>query len=144
MRRLPTTKHSLAIPSRAITTSSIRRNDQETAFSELESVAKKEYQNLSHKEKEDKKQKSFEKLKRATRKELQYTKDPYHIAENVSKKLKEGDFEKALLLTQQASVEKQVIVSWNYLIEYQLKNQRLHSAIKIYNEVSSLLLLPLS
>lgn len=75
------------------------------------------------------------KLQWATKKELEWTKDPYHIAQNVAKKLEENDFDKALLLTQQASKDKQVIVSWNHLIEYQFQNKRLHAAIKLYNDV---------
>lgn len=81
------------------------------------------------------KEKALEKLKWATKKELQYTTDPYHIAENVAKKLEEKDFEKALALTREASKDKQVVVSWNHLIEHQLRNQKLHTAIKLYNEV---------
>lgn len=81
------------------------------------------------------KQKALEKLKRATKKELQYTTDPYHIAENVANKLEENDYEKALMLTREASKNKQVVVSWNHLLSYEFKNQRLHSAIKLYNEV---------
>lgn len=91
---------------------------------------------LGHGNRAAEKQKALEKLKRATRKELQYTTDPYHIAENVANKLEEKNFEKALMLTREASKDKQVVVSWNHLIAYELKNQKLGSAIKLYNEVS--------
>ncbi|PSS03786.1 hypothetical protein BD289DRAFT_478275 [Coniella lustricola] len=86
--------------------------------------------------------KSNEKLQWATKKELHWTKDPYHIAQNVAKKLQENDFDKALLLTQQASKDKQVVVSWNHLIEYQFKNQKLHAAIKLYNDMKKRFQLP--
>lgn len=82
------------------------------------------------------KEEELKKLKWATKKELQFTTDPYHIAENVARKLEEKDFEKALTLTREASKNKQVVVSWNHLIQYQLQNQKLHTAIKLYNEVS--------
>ncbi|KAF3769985.1 hypothetical protein M406DRAFT_23042, partial [Cryphonectria parasitica EP155] len=81
-------------------------------------------------------------LKRATQKELEYTTDPYHIAENVAKKLAAKDFDKALLLTQTASKDKQVIVSWNHLIEYQFQNQKLQAAIKLFNDMKKRAQLP--
>lgn len=80
----------------------------------------------------------MERMRRATKIELQWAKDPYHIAENVVTKLKDAEFEKALLLTREASRDKQCVVSWNHLIEHEFKNYKLHSAMKLYHEVSDI------
>lgn len=87
-------------------------------------------------DREAERKKQQEKMRRATKIELSYAKDPYHIADNVQTKLKGGEFEKALLLTREASRDKQCVVSWNHLIEYEFKKNKLHSAIKLFNEVS--------
>lgn len=71
------------------------------------------------------------------RKHLEHLKDPYKIAEHVLKTLEKGRFEEAALLTRKASRDGKVTVSWNHLIDYQMRNQRLNSAVKLYNEVLS-------
>jgi len=71
------------------------------------------------------------------RKHLQHMEDPYKIAEHVEKTLQRDGFEEALRFTRTASKDRQCVVSWNHLIDYQFKQQRLHSAIKLYNEVRS-------
>lgn len=78
-------------------------------------------------------------MQRAVKKELELTTDPYHLAANVEAKLRDDQFEKALMLTQGASKDKQVVVCWNHLIEYLFKQQKVHAAIKLYNDVSSVL-----
>lgn len=145
LRRLPAeTRQTAAL--RTFTTSSISRQvpssdlqNLSSDWGELDAVAANEEpkakESFHHGERAIEKQKALEKLKRATKKELQYTTDPYHIAENVAKKLEEKDFEKALIMTREASKDKQVVVSWNHLIAYELKNQKLGAAIKLYNEV---------
>lgn len=77
------------------------------------------------------------KMQRAVKKELQWVRDPWHLADNIRVKLKAGEFEKALELTRKASSGDQVVVSWNHLIEHQLEQKKLHAAIKLFNEVSS-------
>lgn len=77
------------------------------------------------------------KIQRAVRAELKWIGDPWHLAVNVTKKLRGGEFEKALALVREASNGSQVVVSWNHLIEYLFKQQRLQAAIKLFNEVSS-------
>lgn len=138
LRRLPAAENRLPAPTRAFATSSISQRYRDNDFGELEAAA--ETQAVSQGEKGKKRHTDLEKLKRATRKELQHTTDPYHIAENVQKKLREKDFEKALMLVREASKDKQVVVSWNHLIEYEFQRNKLQAAIKLYNEVSSLLL----
>ena len=68
-------------------------------------------------------------------KHLQHLKDPFKIAEHVLRTLEKGRFEEAALLTRKASRDTKVTVSWNHLIDYQMRNQRLNSALKLYNEV---------
>jgi pentatricopeptide repeat protein len=83
------------------------------------------------------------KLQAAVKKRLELFPDPYHIAQHVSKALEKGSFDEALMMARMASRNAKVEVSWNHLIDYQLKNKRLHAAIKIYNEVRPGLYAPL-
>jgi len=76
-----------------------------------------------------------EKLEWVVKKHLQYLKDPLKIAEHVKATLDKDKFDEALLLTRNASRDALVTVSWNHLIDYQMKQQRLHGAIKLYNEM---------
>ncbi|KAK3374896.1 hypothetical protein B0H63DRAFT_437853 [Podospora didyma] len=78
---------------------------------------------------------STKRLEWVVNKHLQYLKDPFDIAEHVQRTLDKGLFDEALLLTRKASRDTPVEVSWNHLIDYQMKNQRLHAAIKIFNEM---------
>ncbi|KAI1143974.1 hypothetical protein F5Y05DRAFT_12912 [Hypoxylon sp. FL0543] len=78
----------------------------------------------------------------AARKQLQYLKDPLHIANQVKKTLAKGNFEEAALITRKASKDTKVTVSWNYLIDYQLQHDRLHAAVKLYNEMKKRAQLP--
>ncbi|KAK7731607.1 hypothetical protein SLS63_005293 [Diaporthe eres] len=113
--------------------------EQEDGFAQFE--ASVERQKTPEDRQADKK-KALDRAKRAMKKELQYTTDPYHIADNVVKKLMENDFDKALLLTREASKDKQCVVSWNHCIEYQFKNNKLHAAIKLFNEMKKRAQLP--
>lgn len=147
MRPSTGTKPRLAVPSKAFATSSssIWRQGPENDWDELEAAAgaekrldKKKNPYATREDFRDngtREKRTPDKLQRAVRKELQYTTDPYHIAESVQKKLRENDFEKALMVTREASKDKQVIVSWNHLIEHQFANHKLGAAIKLYNEV---------
>ncbi|KAI0128495.1 hypothetical protein BJ170DRAFT_621810 [Xylariales sp. AK1849] len=71
----------------------------------------------------------------AVKKQLQYLDDPLFIAQQVQRTLARDRFEEAALLVRNASRKYKVPVSWNHLIEYQLRNHRLHAAIKLYNEM---------
>ncbi|KAI8952336.1 hypothetical protein F4801DRAFT_225918 [Xylaria longipes] len=72
----------------------------------------------------------------AARKELEYLRDPLHIANRVRRALDKDDFDLAAQITRQASKSnKNVTVSWNHLIDYQLQQGRLHAALKLYNEM---------
>ncbi|CAJ2506937.1 Uu.00g081230.m01.CDS01 [Anthostomella pinea] len=69
------------------------------------------------------------------RKHLQYLKDPLHIATQVKRILDKDRFDEAALITKKASVNASVAVSWNHLIDYQLRHFRVHQAMKLYNEM---------
>ncbi|KAK1750652.1 hypothetical protein QBC47DRAFT_393162 [Echria macrotheca] len=79
--------------------------------------------------------KRAKRLEFAVNKDLQYLKNNFKIAEHVLKKLGSGNFEEALLLTRKASRNQSVVVSWNHLIDFLMKQQRLSAAIKLYNEM---------
>lgn len=93
------------------------------------------YEGVSPKGGELGKERYEKKLQAAVKKRLELYPDPYHIAQQVSRALEKGSFDEALLMARMASRNAKVEVSWNHLIDYQLKNKRLHAAIKIYNEV---------
>ncbi|KAJ4308218.1 hypothetical protein N0V84_012227 [Fusarium piperis] len=79
--------------------------------------------------------KARERLERNVMKELQYLQDPYKIAERVQAALAKDQYDEALFMTQKASKGYEVVVSWNYLIDYTLRKQQLRKAIKLYNEM---------
>ncbi|KAK4242476.1 hypothetical protein C8A03DRAFT_29408 [Achaetomium macrosporum] len=81
------------------------------------------------------KQKYEQKLEATVRKQLQHFTDPFHIAQYVATALQKGRFDEALLMARRASRNKKVEVTWNHLIDYQMKNRRLHAAVKLYNEM---------
>ncbi|KAK0711547.1 hypothetical protein B0H67DRAFT_585655 [Lasiosphaeris hirsuta] len=81
-------------------------------------------------------------LEWVVKKHLQYLKDPLLIAEHILATLAKGKFEEALEVTRAASRDTAVSVSWNHLIDYQMKNQRLHAAVKLYNEMKKRAQLP--
>lgn len=137
IRQIPNADGRLAaLPRQFVTSSFLRQGQvQEDAFAQFEASVERQ---KAPEERQADKKKALDKAKRAMKKELQYTTDPYHIADNVVKKLKENDFDKALLLTREASKDKQCVVSWNHCIEYQFKHNKLHAAIKLFNEVGGL------
>lgn len=94
-----------------------------------------EYENLKPQSDEAVKRKYEKKLEANVKKHLSLMPDPYHIAQHIENALGKGKFDEALLMTRMASRNTKVEVSWNHLIDYQLKNERLHAAIKLYNEV---------
>ncbi|KAK3313780.1 hypothetical protein B0H66DRAFT_361018 [Apodospora peruviana] len=75
-------------------------------------------------------------------KHLQYLKDPFDIAAHIKKTLEKNRYHEALHLTRKASRTTKLTVGWNHLIDYQMKEQRLHAAIKLYNEMKKRAQLP--
>ncbi|KAG6039973.1 hypothetical protein E4U41_001765 [Claviceps citrina] len=77
------------------------------------------------------------KLLRAVKKHMEHMNDPWTIAQHVEQTLLKDRFDEALLLTEQCSKDRQVVVAWNHLIGYQLERQQLRPAIKLFNEASA-------
>ncbi|EAQ88950.1 hypothetical protein CHGG_05569 [Chaetomium globosum CBS 148.51] len=75
------------------------------------------------------------KLESNIRRHLSLTQDPYHIAQSVAGMLEKGRFDEALMMARMSSRNTKVEVSWNHLIDHQMKNHRLHAAVKLYNEM---------
>ena len=75
------------------------------------------------------------KLERNVRYTLKNMDDPYQVAQHVRQILGKGSYDEALLLTQTASRSMNAVVSWNHLIDYNLENQQLKQAIKLFNDV---------
>lgn len=82
--------------------------------------------------------KSKQKLEKAVSQQLKHlSDDPWAIGQYVTKALSRDAFDEALLVVQKASSrEKQVVVAWNHLIDYQLDKQQVKRALKLYNDVS--------
>ncbi|KAL2155836.1 hypothetical protein VTH82DRAFT_578 [Thermothelomyces myriococcoides] len=93
------------------------------------------YDNVNPKADEYGKQKYEKTLEASVRKVLSLTTDPYHIAQHVARVLEKGRFDEALMTARMASRNNKVEVSWNHLIDYLMKNHRLHAAVKLYNEM---------
>jgi hypothetical protein len=73
--------------------------------------------------------------KSAIQRQLVYLGDPLKLSEYVSSLLVKDKFTEAEQLLRAASKDKQYTVSWNHLINYQLKKGKVNSAYKTYNEV---------
>ncbi|KAL2195495.1 hypothetical protein P885DRAFT_70589 [Corynascus similis CBS 632.67] len=124
--------------------SAIRSGEQHSPSKENSSVETKPvgdnggdlaYENVNAKGDEYGKQKYEKKLEATVKRVLRLTTDPYHIAQHVARVLEKGRFDEALMTTRLASRGNKVEVSWNHLIDYLMKNHRLHAAVKLYNEM---------
>jgi len=72
---------------------------------------------------------------RFLRTELQYITHPAALADHVEDLLKKNDYEKALAMTRLSSRGASNTVSWNYLIDWNMKNVKRKGATEVYNEV---------
>ncbi|EEY20898.1 pentatricopeptide repeat protein [Verticillium alfalfae VaMs.102] len=79
--------------------------------------------------------KDRQKLEWAVKKHLERMDDPFIIAQHVSRTLAKDRYDEALLLVQQASKTAQCVVSWNHLIDFQMKNQKLNAAVRLLNDM---------
>ncbi|KAH8199065.1 hypothetical protein TruAng_006752 [Truncatella angustata] len=79
---------------------------------------------------------------RAVKKQMEFLNDPFHFGKEVEKALAKDRFEEAALLTRNASKNHRLTVAWNHLIDYQMRNLKLHAAIKLYNEMKKRAQLP--
>ena len=67
--------------------------------------------------------------------ELKYLQDPVKLAERVHGLLAQGKVQRALQLLKLASRDRSCTVSWNHVINHEMKQGRTASALKIYNDV---------
>ncbi|KAK7949692.1 pentatricopeptide repeat protein [Apiospora saccharicola] len=74
-------------------------------------------------------------LEWSVNKQLEYLSDPFHIANTVQAILNKGRFDEAKMMVLKASKDKNIAVSWNHLIDYEMRHQKLHSGIKLFNEM---------
>ncbi|KAK8090261.1 hypothetical protein PG997_005222 [Apiospora hydei] len=74
-------------------------------------------------------------LEWSVNKQLEYLSDPFHIANQVQAILDKNRFDEAKLMVLKASKGKNIAVSWNHLIDYEMRRQKLHSGIKLFNEM---------
>lgn len=66
---------------------------------------------------------------------LVYLSDPLKLADFIRQTLHKDDFETAESVVRAASKNILCTVSWNHLIDYQLRQGRMKAAMKTYNEV---------
>ena len=83
----------------------------------------------------DWKAKQARKVDWSVQQHLKHAQDPFKIAQIVENVLSKGRYDEALALARKASADRQCVVSWNHLINHQMETQRLHGAIKLFNEV---------
>lgn len=73
--------------------------------------------------------------KSALLKELEWLPDRLKLAQHVHYTLRCNDPEKALNLCRLASKNEEVIVSWNHVVDWYMRNGRFDDALKTYNEM---------
>jgi uncharacterized protein with gpF-like domain len=81
------------------------------------------------------KEKARLKALKAANLELAHMHDPWQVKERVEKLLAKDRYDDALILSQTASKNMKVVVSWNALIAYKMAKQDMKRAIKLFNEV---------
>lgn len=128
-----TTEARLMTSLRTIPSHGLRRRTFATVNQPSTSLATNNLAKSNPDEEED--SPAMKKLEWVVNKHLQYLKDPKLIADHVKATLQKDKYLEALLLTRKASRNTKVTVSWNHLIDYTMKAQRLHAAIKLYNEM---------
>ncbi|KAK4570319.1 hypothetical protein LTR86_002399 [Recurvomyces mirabilis] len=72
---------------------------------------------------------------RHIRKELEWLKDPAKLAEHVHYTLRCNEPEKAMELCRTASKDMQCVVSWNHVVDWNMKQGRIQDGLKVYNEM---------
>jgi tetratricopeptide (TPR) repeat protein len=89
----------------------------------------------SEKENIRKVQRALKPTEHALRKRAEWLDDPYKIGKEMERLLALDKFIEAAAFAKVASQKYKVTVAWNHLIDYQMKNLKLHAAIKSYNEM---------
>ncbi|KAH8674016.1 hypothetical protein BX600DRAFT_456822 [Xylariales sp. PMI_506] len=139
----------LLVTRRAYSTPSVRANPSYATEAEVEEVGsrhalqKNSHSMKPHRESVSASSRAVSKSAEwAAKKQLEYLTDPLFIAQQVERYLAKNRFDDAAILVRKASGSQKVTVSWNHLIDYQLKNHRLHAALKLYNEMKKRAQLP--
>lgn len=83
-----------------------------------------------------------EQVKNLTKEYKEYLQNPWKLSKAIERRLEKDRYEEALALVRMASSDGQVVVSWNILIDYFFRKQRLHGGMKLFNEVFPLRLSP--
>jgi len=76
--------------------------------------------------------------------ELRWLGDPLKLSEHIEKLLRQQNWDKALALVRLSDRGAAQTVSWNHLLNYQMKTGQMKGAIKLYNEVRQVFSVPLS
>ena len=66
--------------------------------------------------------------------ELKWLGDPLKLSDHVNKLLRQDNFDKALALVRLSDRGAAHTVSWNHLLNHQMRNGQAKSAIKLFNE----------
>jgi len=67
--------------------------------------------------------------------ELRWLGDPLKLSQHIEKLLRQQNWDKALALVRLSERGAAQTVSWNHLLNYQMRTGQVKSAIKLYNEV---------
>ncbi|KAI5868155.1 hypothetical protein GGS23DRAFT_14841 [Durotheca rogersii] len=84
---------------------------------------------------EEAKQRKVSRPWRPTKPDIYEDPDPLLIANHVKRTLEAGKFDEAAKFTRQASLRSKVVVSWNHLIDYHIRQDRVHASLKLFNEM---------
>ncbi|KAK8041867.1 hypothetical protein PG993_006390 [Apiospora rasikravindrae] len=142
-RRLLTAVVDHALASEPTTSNALRRStisttstqQQTRSFAAATSVVERTKQDGEDEEKPVMNKKDTKVLEWSVNKQLEYLSDPFHIANQVQAILDKDRFEEAKMMVLKASKGKNIAVSWNHLIDYEMRRQKLHSGIKLFNDM---------
>lgn len=76
--------------------------------------------------------------RKVLKKHMVYLEDPVKLANDVLRNLQADKYEEALELVRYASKDMPCVVSWNHLVDWQMRTGKINGAMKTYNEVSIL------
>ncbi|KAI9798926.1 MAG: hypothetical protein M1825_004939 [Sarcosagium campestre] len=72
---------------------------------------------------------------RQNERELQFLGDPFELARRVEVVLSKGNEERALELVRTATKDMQTVVSWNHILDRQMRDGKANMAMKFFNEM---------
>ena len=71
----------------------------------------------------------------AIKQETKFLRDPLKLSTNTLQLLKRGNKDRALEIVKAISKYGSYVVAWNHLIDYEMSQKRVNSAMDIYNDV---------